>query len=168
MHSRSRGHTKTTCNSCLARAHVRDFKQRCVNHLGGKCKRCGYNRSIWALHVHHRDPSFKSFKISGAQWRNWRVVVLELDKCDLLCANCHAEEHAASYPTLKTKGRRRLRENSINWPDKRRLELWVQRTPLTGIALKLGVSDSAVKKRCKKLGIQTTPRGGWSSRKPRE
>lgn len=45
------------------------------------------------LSFHHRDPSEKKFIISGNHCRKWEIVREELDKCDLLCANCHMELH---------------------------------------------------------------------------
>jgi hypothetical protein len=42
---------------------------------------------------HHRDPETKEFTVSQMLDRAWSVLVTELDKCDLLCFNCHMEEH---------------------------------------------------------------------------
>ena len=69
-------------------------KLEAVKYLGGKCVRCGYNRNVAALVFHHPDPSQKEFAISAkGLTRSWEKVKLELDKCILLCANCHAEVH---------------------------------------------------------------------------
>ncbi|WP_010676639.1 hypothetical protein [Bacillus timonensis] len=63
-----------------------------IQYKGGKCLRCGYNRCIRALEFHHRDPSKKEFSISNkGLTRSWERIKKELDKCDLLCANCHRE-----------------------------------------------------------------------------
>lgn len=69
----------------------RQVKQNIVAYLGGKCSECGYSKSITALQTHHIDPSTKKFSLSGAHCRKWEVLQAELDKCVLLCANCHAE-----------------------------------------------------------------------------
>ena len=42
---------------------------------------------------HHRDPADKEFLVSQMRDRSWEVPRAELDKCDLLCFNCHMEEH---------------------------------------------------------------------------
>lgn len=71
------------------------YKVEVVNK-GGKCERCGYSKCLRALHFHHLNPNEKSFQISEAITQNstpWNVIQDELDKCILLCANCHAEEH---------------------------------------------------------------------------
>lgn len=67
-------------------------KVRAVVYKGGTCVDCGYSRCLGALHFHHRNPSDKDFTISGHNW-SWDRIRAELDKCDLVCANCHAERH---------------------------------------------------------------------------
>lgn len=66
-------------------------KQKAVDYLGEKCQRCGYDRYIGALEFHHRDPNEKDFQIAASL--SWDKIVKELNKCDLLCANCHREIH---------------------------------------------------------------------------
>lgn len=72
----------------------RRLKERAVQYKGGKCQMCGYDRCMRALEFHHRDPSQKDFSIgANGTPRKWSVLKKELDKCTLLCANCHREEH---------------------------------------------------------------------------
>ena len=65
--------------------------------LGGQCKICGYKKSNKALHFHHKDPSQKLFEITSAIWGvgsyTESQISEEVLKCELLCANCHAEIH---------------------------------------------------------------------------
>lgn len=61
--------------------------------MGNYCFKCGYSKCYGALHVHHVEAENKSFNISGSHSRSWKAIIEELDKCVLLCANCHAEEH---------------------------------------------------------------------------
>jgi len=66
-----------------------------VEYKGGKCEVCGYDRCVEALEFHHRDLSEKEFGISAKGYsRSWKAVMKELDKCILVCANCHRELHA--------------------------------------------------------------------------
>ncbi len=66
-----------------------------VEYKGGKCERCGYDRCMEALEFHHLDPIHKDFNISSKGYtRSWKKVQSELDKCVMLCANCHRETHA--------------------------------------------------------------------------
>jgi len=70
-------------------------KAQLVEEFGGKCVRCGYNKSVEALQFHHTDPKTKSFGISHkGVTRSYEKAKEEASKCDLLCANCHAELHA--------------------------------------------------------------------------
>ncbi len=70
-------------------------RQQAIEHLGGRCQICGYDRCIGALDVHHRDPTKKNFGISeDGNTRSWERVKSELSQCILICANCHREVHA--------------------------------------------------------------------------
>ena len=82
-----------TCISQRTRLRHRKIKQQAVEYKGGSCVKCGYNKSISALDFHHRDPSKKEFGINRGQGRSFETIKHELDKCDLLCANCHREIH---------------------------------------------------------------------------
>ena len=66
-----------------------------VAHKGSRCQVCGYDKCIEALEFHHLDPRQKDFGISYKGYtRSWARVKEEVDKCALLCANCHREVHA--------------------------------------------------------------------------
>lgn len=71
------------------------------NLIGGKCQQCGYNKCLDAFHFHHKNPKEKSFVISSAVWGKQNVtekqIIEEISKCELLCANCHAELHSNTY-----------------------------------------------------------------------
>lgn len=72
------------------------LKERAVAYLGGRCRGCGYQKSLAALEFHHRDPREKDFEISSKM--SWAAIEPELQKCILLCKNCHAETHAGLHP----------------------------------------------------------------------
>lgn len=67
-------------------------KAKAVIYKGGACLICGYNRCIKSLVFHHIDPTRKDFAIAG-KCLKWETIRVELDKCVLLCANCHVEVH---------------------------------------------------------------------------
>lgn len=51
------------------------------------CKNCG---SIENLEFDHRDRTTKKFTLSGcALDKSWDEILLEHEKCDLLCNECH-------------------------------------------------------------------------------
>jgi hypothetical protein len=56
----------------------------------GPCQKCGGVFHTAAMQFHHRDPAEKSFNIGNCAWRSEEVLMREIAKCDLLCANCHA------------------------------------------------------------------------------
>jgi len=65
-----------------------------VEYKGGKCSICGYNKCLKALEFHHVELDKKDFGISAKGYtRSWVAVKKELDKCIILCANCHREVH---------------------------------------------------------------------------
>lgn len=58
------------------------------------CIRCGENH-IACLDFHHRNPEEKEFPIStkAQDATDWEVILKEIEKCDVLCANCHRKHH---------------------------------------------------------------------------
>ena len=70
------------------------LRDSAISYKGGGCSICSYNKCPDALHFHHVDPKTKKFGISASGLtRSWDKIKAELDKCVLLCANCHAEAH---------------------------------------------------------------------------
>ncbi len=68
------------------------IKIMAIEYKGSKCQLCGYKKHVGALELHHVDPTQKSFGIGQKGYtRAWEKVKAELDKCVLLCANCHRE-----------------------------------------------------------------------------
>lgn len=71
------------------------IKQMAVEYLGGQCVICGYKRCSDALDIHHRNPHQKEFGLAKhGLTRSWERTRQELEKCVLICANCHREVHA--------------------------------------------------------------------------
>ena len=87
------GSTRTHCNSCMANRRKCFVKKKIIEYLGGKCFVCGYDKNYANLCVHHKDEKEKLFTVSGSHGRKWEVIQKELNKCILLCSNCHGELH---------------------------------------------------------------------------
>lgn len=66
-------------------------KQTLVDLLGGECRCCGYKKSLRALEFHHIDPTKKEIRISSTG--KWEKLIKEIEKCVLVCSNCHKEIH---------------------------------------------------------------------------
>lgn len=100
---------KTRCQDCLNLTY-KDYKKRnrqqiteksrdkknlvklrAIEYLGGSCIVCGYNKSARALTFHHRNRDEKEYTISQIKDWSWNKIQNELDKCDLVCFNCHME-----------------------------------------------------------------------------
>jgi predicted HNH restriction endonuclease len=83
----------------------KQLKQKAVDYKGGQCEVCGYNRCSDALEFHHLDPNEKDFGLSQKGiTRAWEKVQQELDKCAMVCSNCHKEIHAdLTQPPSVTK-----------------------------------------------------------------
>ena len=76
-------------------ARRKKIRQMAVEYKGGKCQLCDYDRCLDALEFHHYSPSQgKDFGISNKGYtRSWLRVKEELNKCILVCSNCHREVH---------------------------------------------------------------------------
>lgn len=71
----------------------REVKSRLIAMRGGQCVDCGYVGALAALDFHHRDSGTKEFAISAFRG-SWTNLLAEVEKCDLLCANCHRVRHS--------------------------------------------------------------------------
>lgn len=70
----------------------RVLKARAVGLMGGSCMVCAYDKHFGVLEFHHVYSETKSFGISsGGFSRSWSSIFSELQKCVLVCANCHRE-----------------------------------------------------------------------------
>ena len=79
-------------------------KDTLVEEHGGKCRRCGYNKSIRILHFHHLDPTLKDFEIADRLSSNLTFLREECKKCILLCPNCHGELHQGLWDIKELDG----------------------------------------------------------------
>lgn len=74
-----------------------DRKLKLIKYKGGCCEICGYSKNYAALLFHHLIPENKLFCINLRKCSNTNMksLYIEVDKCQLLCHNCHYELH---YP----------------------------------------------------------------------
>ena len=73
-------------------------KKKAIEYKGGKCEKCGYDKCISAMEFHHLNPLEKDFSISSNINMSYEKIKKELDKCILVCANCHREIHEGMHP----------------------------------------------------------------------
>jgi len=102
---------KLVCHNCHHKIHFLEVpknNKRNENKVmildflkKNKCEKCGYDESNKSLHFHHKNLEDKKFAIS--QFTNSKriksineigqAIIEELNKCDLICSNCHFDSH---------------------------------------------------------------------------
>lgn len=107
------------CSNCHMESHHPDLKMDSIKYdscsaqklksikrkllimaqRGNKCQHCFYNRNMAALCFHHVDPTTKSIKLDFRSLGNYSIEIIynELNKCQLLCSNCHLELHSNNH-----------------------------------------------------------------------
>lgn len=93
IYSRRKSNSTVRCNSCYVKSRRKNMKEASIRKKGGKCVCCGYNRCHASLDFHHIDPTTKEFGIAGNNFSKKRIEV-EIEKCVLVCRNCHGEIEA--------------------------------------------------------------------------
>jgi len=152
---------KVFCKDSTYRNNV-NIKQRLLAMgVKYKCSECQledvYNKKPISLQLDH---------INGINTDN------SLKNLRFLCPNCHSQTLTFSGKRHKKKNlcddgaekikKPILRKTKIKWPDKQFLEKRLWEIPTIKISKELGVSDVAISKHIKKLGLTKPPRGHWS------
>lgn len=123
---------KYCSGSCKAKGHYDNIKNQTnstysqfkrgftrklalVYRAGGKCKECGYNENVAALEFHHQHDKKFPLDTRNLSNRKWEDILIEADKCVLMCGRCHTEHH---NPQLKMS----LLENEYGAAAKKLLE----------------------------------------------
>lgn len=82
---------KHDLNKEKQRLRMRGIKEGLVELLGGRCMDCGFTGDPICFHFDHRNPWEKSSSIQRLCSRRKKDLLWEeIQKCDLVCANCHA------------------------------------------------------------------------------
>ena len=91
------GHKRKLCGACHNAYNIKQGQERrlrAIKELGGKCQACGFDRYPCSLDLHHRDSKAKAPNFRSMRGWSWERILVELQKCILLCKNCHAAHHA--------------------------------------------------------------------------
>lgn len=91
---------KAYCSQCLNTKRKQKHYEKITEILAEAgqvpaCVMCGYNKNWSALCFHHMDADEKDFEINKAKTFSKARLRIEIEKCALLCHNCHMEVH---YP----------------------------------------------------------------------
>jgi transposase-like protein len=101
--------------NCYGYQKLRGLKRKLhlIDLRGGCCEKCGYQENLAALDFHHKDPKEKENQLDMRKLSNSTMdwILLEFEKCDVLCSNCHREVHS---PDLKIENVRLVTENNEN------------------------------------------------------
>lgn len=89
------GKKRNRCGSCNTKIRRFRAKAAAVKYLGGRCSKCGWQGNQAAFAFHHKNPNQKDFVIGNVANKKWEIIKKELNKCVLLCANCHAIVHTS-------------------------------------------------------------------------
>ena len=81
------------CSTCNTRVRILKVKYFAVEYLGGKCLDCENTFDLDVYDCHHVS-GLKVFEISDARGKSWTAIKAELDKCILVCSNCHRKRHS--------------------------------------------------------------------------
>lgn len=119
-----RGTPFTYCKSCsrnetLETQHF--IKDIAIEYKGGKCSRCGgkFERNQYAFH--HLNPEEKDFEVTSKRGISIPELKKELDKCILVCHNCHHEIH---HEIVEESGyTNKIKDNSERWNLSKQLHL---------------------------------------------
>lgn len=91
------GHKRKVCGPCHNAYNIKQGQERrlrAIKELGGKCQVCGFELYSCSLDLHHREAKAKSPNFRSMRGWSWGRILVELQKCILLCKNCHAVTHA--------------------------------------------------------------------------
>ena len=103
------------CRACNKKRKRLTHRIAACMYKNDQCNICGLKRiteeDMAMFDFHHVDPSDKGFELGdNIECRTWESIKNELDKCLMLCANCHRkihvnpkQEHILKYAKIKVK-----------------------------------------------------------------
>lgn len=156
------------CKKCLSNISAdnqKALKSWAVEYMGGKCVHCGYNKCIAAMEFHHLDPSEKDYEPARLFGQNQprEIIKRELDKCLLLCANCHREEHYRLKfgDEIRVETRKRLEKINVgalskeySFPENDILQDMINNNGISDVAKQISVSFDALRSHIKLIGLE--------------
>jgi hypothetical protein len=85
------------CSNVYHGKRIKEVKIKMIEYKGGKCEHCPLTlkKSHYAVFdFHHVNPKEKDVNFTKIKFQSWEKIKNEIDKCKLLCSNCHRLEHA--------------------------------------------------------------------------
>lgn len=122
FYTRRKTNASSYCKKCTIQVQMQteqQLQEDILNYAGNKCVLCGYNRCSAALEFHHVDASTKDIGISALIRRHPTLgdLIEEVNKCVLLCVNCHREAHAKMYGVVSKQAlsHRKLKQQCVDY-----------------------------------------------------
>ncbi len=177
-----RVNSKNVCLKCKIWYLRYTRRKWCVDYLGGKCENCD-TKDVECLEFHHKDPTKKDFMISAFYMSAYENIKDELDKCNLLCSNCHKKAHRThrediieyfkKHPLITTSKKivrrgKGIRTKHSNRPSREELESQIWEKNTIELGKKYNVVTSTITKWCQYYGIEKPGRGYWKSKPLRD
>lgn len=125
-------HYASKCKKCANlyyRKRIKDVKIKMIEYKGCKCERCGLHLKDSHYSVfdfHHINPKEKDVNFDKIKYQKWEKIKKEIDKCMLVCSNCHRLIHAEIIENKMSKiekKKQKLRERIKTLQDEMTLAL---------------------------------------------
>lgn len=89
---------ESKCKNCAKLYQRKQRKKKweqAFYYAGGQCEHCGISNEDRPeiYDFHHKNPEEKEYQLADLLMCKWERVKKEIDKCILLCSNCHKTEH---------------------------------------------------------------------------
>lgn len=84
------------CSNDVTAERIVAVKIKMIIYKGGRCEDCGLrleDSHYCVFDFHHINPNDKNPKFKRIKYQKWEVIKMEIDKCELLCSNCHRIKH---------------------------------------------------------------------------
>ncbi len=81
-----------TCHRKYLTIRQNNLKIEMIKMKGAACKKCGETVHPILFDFHHREPNAKEYAWNQLRRFSRKRIIKELEKCDLLCSNCHRME----------------------------------------------------------------------------
>ena len=75
----------------------REKKRKAIDMLGGMCARCQGKFPLCCYDFHHKEGEDKNDLVGYLLNKPWSLVEAEIQKCEVLCANCHRIIHHGEH-----------------------------------------------------------------------
>lgn len=178
--SKERKQFQSYCKPCLLDKQKNRWINRklwAIELKGGKCFDCKNIYPHFVYDFHHLDPKIKKFTWNKMRLLTKSKILEELEKCILICSNCHRIRHYSSNDYSKNSHLERVNKEKkhcsicsnladgnfcskcyrpktkIIWPDVEFIKEKLKSQSMLSLARELGVSDNGIRKHLKKQGF---------------